>query len=316
MIDSTFHHQPWSDSPSKVVKSLSLPEAYRALFPPIQGLAPKLAGALAHLQNSMGNLGRAKLAKAVSIAGALPESSANKLAMAVEYFHTASLVLDDLPMMDDALLRRGQPCVHRIYGESAALLAALALINRAHSLIWEVCHEANLPASRELAPLLEQCLGALGICNGQALDLSFQHSQNSPEMVEAIAQLKTGALFLLALALPAVVSGMPTRVLEPFQDLATHWGNAYQLLDDLADVFSTCSTTGKTTQQDAHLFRPNMVLSEGSSQAINRLFSHLAKASQSLRSAVQVAPALHSLQHFQEKLERMGMATLVNPEVA
>ena len=76
------------------------------------------------------------------------EESARAMACGIEYLHTASLIFDDLPAMDDARMRRGAACVHVVHGESVAMLAALAMINRAYSMIWQGIHQADLETPR------------------------------------------------------------------------------------------------------------------------------------------------------------------------
>ncbi len=94
-------------------------------------------------------------------------------AVALEYFHTASLLFDDLPCMDNALERRGAPCVHLAFGEEGAILTALALINRAYALTWRAV--AGCPQVRQVRALayIEHCLGVEGLLNGQSLDLHY-----------------------------------------------------------------------------------------------------------------------------------------------
>src|SRR5579862_2795849 len=101
------------------------------------GTEPHLAGALRDTLHHPGSMVRAELAFRIACAFGLPDDRSEQLAIAIEYFHTASLLFDDLPSMDDAQLRRGALCAHHVHGEGAAILAALALINRAYSLVWK-----------------------------------------------------------------------------------------------------------------------------------------------------------------------------------
>ncbi|NJM12209.1 MAG: hypothetical protein HC889_10265 [Synechococcaceae cyanobacterium SM1_2_3] len=78
----------------------------------------------------------------------------------MEYFHTASLIFDDLPSMDDAEERRGHPCPHKVHGESAAILGALALINRGYALLWKVLSRLPRQRRHRAAELVESCLGS------------------------------------------------------------------------------------------------------------------------------------------------------------
>src|SRR5215472_15014784 len=116
---------------------------------------------------------RAELAFRVACAFAMSEDRAENLAIAVEYFHTASLLFDDLPSMDDATLRRGMPCAHHVYGEGAAILAALALINRAYSLVWKSLSGLQPEVQAAALTYLERHLGIAGLLNGQSEDLHY-----------------------------------------------------------------------------------------------------------------------------------------------
>src|SRR6266700_1649868 len=130
------------------------------------GTEGHLAGALRDTLQNPGSMVRAELAFRIAGSFGLAEGRCENLSIAIEYFHTASLLFDDLPSMDDAKLRRGVPCAHHVYGEGAAILAALALINRAYSLICRSV--AGLPPETQAAALayLERYLGIAGLLNG------------------------------------------------------------------------------------------------------------------------------------------------------
>ena len=100
-------------------------------------LEPGFGAALRHLLRHPGSMVRPRLVSQVAAAFGVQGGPATDLAVAHEYFHTASLVFDDLPCMDNATSRRGAPCVHVPFGEPAAILAALGLINRAYALCWK-----------------------------------------------------------------------------------------------------------------------------------------------------------------------------------
>src|SRR5579863_9723530 len=114
-----------------------LRRAFQAGFPMPHGTESHLAGALRDTLHHPGSMVRAELAFRIASVFGLHDDRSEQLAIAIEYFHTASLLFDDLPSMDDAQLRRGIPCAHHVHGEGAAILAALALINRAYSLVWK-----------------------------------------------------------------------------------------------------------------------------------------------------------------------------------
>jgi geranylgeranyl pyrophosphate synthase len=116
------------------------------------GLDAHLKDALRHVLRNSGNLVRPRIVSQISTAFDLPEAHAKDLSAALEYFHTASLVFDDLPCMDNASQRRGATCVHLAFGESAAILAALALINRGYALVWRTACVWVLPGTKWINP--------------------------------------------------------------------------------------------------------------------------------------------------------------------
>lgn len=260
------------DSPSShaSMKSLLRRAFHAGLILP-HGTEPHLAGALQHTLEHPGSMVRAELAFRIASAFGTSEDRSENLAIAIEYFHTASLLFDDLPAMDDASSRRGIACAHHVYGEGAAILAALALINRAYSLLWKSV--AGLPAETQAAALtyLERHLGIAGLLNGQSQDLHY--SRLSPHLREpqAIAIGKTVSLIRLALVLPAIAAQAPPEAIHQLDRLALFWGLSYQTLDDLKDVLYTGDVHGKTAARDAFLNRPNLALVIGVPEAFERV---------------------------------------------
>jgi geranylgeranyl diphosphate synthase, type II len=175
------------------------------------------------------------------------------LACAVEMVHACSLVLDDLPAMDDAALRRGRPTVHRVFGESVALLAALALLNRAYALVAEAATRLALRryTTEDVVHHLAVAIGSDGLIGGQALDLLAAPEEMSLDVLEYIHSHKTGALFMAAGELGAMAAEARRRDLEVIARFAKNLGLAFQIADDLLDVLGTPEETGKDTGKDA-----------------------------------------------------------------
>jgi len=249
----------------------SLRRAFHAGLVLPHGTEAHLAGALHHTLEHPGSMVRAELAFRIASSFGMSEERAENLAIAIEYFHTASLLFDDLPAMDNAELRRGAPCAHHVYGEGAAILAALALINRAYSLMWRSV--AALPSKTQVAALtyLERHLGLAGLLNGQSQDLHY--SQLSPRVREpqSVAMGKTVSLIRLALVLPAIAAQALPGEIQLLDRLAIFWGLSYQTLDDLKDVLYTGDVHGKTAARDAFLDRPNLALAIGVPESFDRI---------------------------------------------
>ena len=177
------------------------------------------------------------------------ESLALDPACAIEMVHTSSLILDDLPMMDDALLRRGRPTMHRVYGEDTATLAAIALLTRAFGLLGSA--RGLKDAQRlSLIAMLTRAIADNGVIAGQVSDLKGEDTlQNSEQLVQMYGQ-KTGALFVAAAEAGARVAGCPEGDIEAVRKFARNLGLAFQIYDDLLDAAGTESAAGKDVKQD------------------------------------------------------------------
>lgn len=175
------------------------------------------------------------------------------LACAVEMVHACSLILDDLPSMDNASLRRGRPTVHLQFGENVALLAALALLNRAYALVAEAAHRLSLRryTAEDMVHHLAAAIGSEGLIGGQALDLLAKPEEHDLELLEYIHSHKTGALFMAAGELGAMAADARRKDLEVVARFAKNLGLAFQISDDLLDVLGTPEETGKDVGQDA-----------------------------------------------------------------
>ena len=170
--------------------------------------------------------------------------------MAVEYVHAASLVLDDLPSMDDAGRRRGRPTLHRVHGVATAELASVALLARAFEVLAAapgMTPRARLRVVRELA----DAVGASGCCAGQAADLAADPSAVTLDDLEAIHARKTGALFVAAVRSGAIAGGAADRMVAALTAYARNLGLAFQITDDLLDLEGDPAKMGKDTGRDA-----------------------------------------------------------------
>lgn len=252
--------------------------AYSQLIPPAAGREHHLEAVVGESLAHPGSFLRAQVAWSVGRCAGLAVEPARDLALAIEAFHTASLLLDDLPAMDDATERRGRPCPHVTHGEGAAILGSLGLITRAYALVWRALASTSASRRRRAAALVEETLGVQGILDGQARDLHFGEAPRSVEDVVAVAQGKTVSLVRLTLLLPALVAGVGRAGLRHIDRLAEAWGLAYQGLDDFRDSCMTREETGKSTGRDEQLGRPNLPARIGVGAALARLDALLAQA--------------------------------------
>ncbi len=173
--------------------------------------------------------------------GLVPQSALDNPAFAVEYFHTASLIADDLPCMDNDDFRRGIPTTHKAFNEATAVLASFSLI----ALGFQAIARTPLPPSTEpqkqnasihQKAVLEASytMGANGLLGGQIIDLTPPDS--SLETIEKIMDMKTGALFSLCFTLGWLFGGGAIEKLSLVHELARDFGRAFQIVDDLDDL--------------------------------------------------------------------------------
>jgi geranylgeranyl diphosphate synthase type II len=177
------------------------------------------------------------------------ELAALDFGCAVEMVHTASLVLDDLPCMDNGAMRRGQPTLHRRFGEDAAVLSAVALLNHAYAVI---AADEGLSAETRLrlSMMLARAVGFGGLAAGQMRDLRDLASARDEASLTSLNRQKTGVLFMAAVEGGAVIAGADSAACESARLFAERLGFAFQLWDDLQDKTSTSEATGKDVLQD------------------------------------------------------------------
>lgn len=167
---------------------------------------------------------------------------------AVELVHAASLILDDLPCMDDALLRRGRPAHHRLHGEDMTVLAAVALLNQAYA----VLAAADLPSAGRLVLVtrLTEAVGFKGLVAGEARDLRERDGVGEAAPLHDLNAQKTGVLFVAAVEAGALAAGAAGPRLDAARLFAARLGEAFQIMDDLLDATSTPEAAGKDVGQD------------------------------------------------------------------
>ncbi len=283
--------------------SVATAELLRMHTPALAGVEPRLRGVLEETLAHPGSLFRLRLVLALGRAQNLDDATAGQLATAVEYYHSASLLLDDLPCMDDATTRRGRPCAHVLHGEAPAILGALALINRGYALVAEATAALPFHLRNETTNTLDVCLGTAGLLGGQALDLAFADGPCSPRAVGRAAVGKTTAMLRLALELPAIAGGSSPFELRRLRRLAVYWGLLYQGLDDLRDLRLAAATgASKTDRRDATLGRPNLGLATGLDDAVHRLRRLERLASGTIGDLVAVGRFWAVLQLFHRQL--------------
>jgi geranylgeranyl diphosphate synthase type II len=203
------------------------------------------------------------------------------LACAIEMVHVASLILDDMPCMDNATLRRERPTVHYQYGEHVAILAAVALLSHAFCVISRtpsLTHEAKARAIAELSA----SVGHMGLVQGQFRDLNEARQNRNTDEILLTNELKTSSLFNATLQLAAIAADAPPPVSERLRFFARDLGQAFQLIDDLTDG---SSANGKDPHQDKD--KSTLVAVLGAESVFLRLREHVRSADQHIATACQ-----------------------------
>ncbi|MDO8451137.1 MAG: polyprenyl synthetase family protein [Rhodoferax sp.] len=185
--------------------------------------------------------------------------AALRAACAVELIHAYSLVHDDMPCMDNDVLRRGKPTVHVKYGEASALLAGDALQALAFELLTP--DDERMPADRQarLCRLLARAAGSAGMAGGQAIDLASVGVALTERQLRDMHRLKTGALLQASVMMGAACGDASAEALAALKSYGAAIGLAFQVVDDILDVTADSATLGKTAGKDATQDKPTYV---------------------------------------------------------
>ena len=248
-VEQALGHWVGKDAPAR------LGEAMRyAVLDGGKRLRPLLVlAAYEAVQNGAGDMDREVASRAWLGEAAL------RAACAVELIHAYSLVHDDMPCMDNDVLRRGKPTVHVQFGEAQALLAGDALQAFAFELLTPE-DERILPAVQAtLCRQLARAAGSAGMAGGQAIDLASVGLALTQDQLRNMHRLKTGAL-LQASVMMGVACGVSTAAAQKaLADYGAALGLAFQVVDDILDVVADSATLGKTAGKDAASDKPTYV---------------------------------------------------------
>ena len=209
-------------------------------------------------------------------------TAALRAACAVEMIHAYSLVHDDMPCMDNDVLRRGKPTVHVRYGQAQALLAGDAL----QALAFEVLtpDDGSMPAAMQarLCRMLALAAGCQGMAGGQAIDLASVGAPLGSELLHRMHRLKTGALLEASVMMGACCGSPQAAVLNALRSYGESLGLAFQVVDDILDVTADAATLGKTAGKDAAQHKPTFVSLMGLQASKDQAQMLLARALEAL----------------------------------
>ena len=190
---------------------------------------------------------------------AVSDEAALRAACAVELIHAYSLVHDDMPCMDNDVLRRGKPTVHVQFGEAQALLAGDALQAFAFELLTP--DDGSVPSAVQamLCRLLARAAGSAGMAGGQAIDLASVGVALTEDQLRHMHRLKTGALLQGGVMMGVACGPSNAQAHEALSDYGAVMGLAFQVVDDILDVVADSATLGKTAGKDAASDKPTYV---------------------------------------------------------
>src|SRR5687768_13042502 len=238
--------------------------ALAELLPPQQTMPNRLHDAMRY-----STLGGGKRVRAMLVfgAGELVQATPERMripAAAVELIHAYSLIHDDLPCMDDDVLRRGKPTCHVEYDEATALLVGDALQSLAFQLMAEYRLADDVPTQLRMLKLLAAAAGSRGMAGGQAIDLDAVGKKLTVPELELMHIHKTGALIRASALLGAHCGAkLDDKALERLDTFAKLIGLAFQVVDDVLDAEAPTATLGKTAGKDAERGKPTYVSALG-----------------------------------------------------
>lgn len=240
-----------------------------------QQSSPRLAAAMRHALLGGGKRFRPLLVLESAALFGIPQDAALDTACALECVHCYSLSHDDLPAMDNDILRRGQPTVWHAYDEWSAILAGDALLTLAFEILArETTHPE--PAVRAALVLeMAKASGAVGMVGGQSLDLEAEKLPGSTvqtlAMIRRLQSMKTGALIRFACAAGAILANASADDRQRLERFGDTLGFAFQISDDLLDVEGTAEEVGKAVAKDADAGKATLVSLMGLEAAREKL---------------------------------------------
>nr|WP_314542170.1 farnesyl diphosphate synthase [uncultured Ottowia sp.] len=226
--------------------------------------------------------------------------AALRAACAVELIHAYSLVHDDMPCMDNDVLRRGKPTAHVQFGQAQALLAGDALQALAFEILTpepSAATSADMPAAMQaaLCRLLARAAGADGMAGGQAIDLASVGLPLTEPELRAMHRRKTGALLLASVRMGAACAAhpLPAAALQALDAYGQALGLAFQVVDDVLDVTADSALLGKTAGKDAAAGKPTYVSLLGL-EAARQLAADLLAQAENALNALQASGLAHT----------------------
>ena len=229
---------------------------------------------------------------------AAPTEAMLRTAAAIEFLHAYSLVHDDLPAMDDAATRRGQPSCHIEFDEATAILAGDALQTMAFEILADPRTHGDAAIRIQLVTTLAKAAGLQGMAGGQMLDLQAENRPFNLAETQQMQMMKTGALLSCAVVCGGIVGGASAKLLAAQTAFSQHLGLAFQIADDLLDYAGDASVMGKPSGQDADRGKAGFVALMGVNEAKQVAQRMIADANAELAPWKNLAEYMQNLATF------------------
>jgi len=188
---------------------------------------------------------------------------------AVECIHSYSLIHDDLPAMDNDVLRRGKPSTHKKFNEFTAILAGNSLLTLAFEILTGNDLQLSSGVKNELVKTLAIYSGFSGLAGGQYFDLTFENKKITEKKVINIQNNKTGKLFAFCCESIGIIKNQNMKKRKRLKDIGLDIGLLFQITDDLIDYHGDSKIVGKPTNRDKNKGKPNLVNVIGYKKTLN-----------------------------------------------
>lgn len=271
----------------------------------LDALLPQAAGPRGQVVDAMryGTLGGGKRLRPFLVVATarlfdVRDPRALRVAAALEMVHCYSLVHDDLPAMDNSDLRRGQPTVHKKYGEATAILAGDGLLTEAFAVLSHPDTHKDPAVRALLVQELAAAAGAAGMVGGQMIDISPEREDLDLDGVKELQRLKTGALIDNACQSGAILGQADDTARRALAGFTGDLGLAFQIADDLLDTESTAAELGKPTGQDEAAGKATFVSLLGVRKARQQAAALVESAVENLSPFGEKADLLRKTAHF------------------
>ncbi|GAA5095832.1 polyprenyl synthetase family protein [Bartonella acomydis] len=228
----------------------------------------------------------------------IPTEHALDVACTLECIHCYSLIHDDLPAMDNDILRRGQPTVHKAFDEATAILAGNALLTFAFEIIAHKAPALSSDSRIKLITALAQASGLGGMIGGQMLDIEAEKKPQASNDIITLQRMKTAALISFACQAGALIANASPELTEKLAAFGTYLGLAFQLTDDFLDVTANSEVLGKTAGKDESAQKATFVRLYGIKETQKKRDELIAKAETLLLPFGAKAKPLLDAAHF------------------